>query len=82
MKTLNQIIKTLEAEYPTLRVGDEEQGYTELSTAEYDAQIAEWAQARLKKQAKIAEAEAQATAKSAILDRIGLTADELQTILG
>jgi len=29
-----------------------------------------------------AEAEAKATAKTAILDRIGLTADELQTILG
>jgi len=29
-----------------------------------------------------AEAEAEATAKAAILDRIGLTADELKTILG
>jgi vacuolar-type H+-ATPase subunit H len=29
-----------------------------------------------------AEAEAKATAKAAILDRIGLTVDELQTILG
>jgi stage III sporulation protein SpoIIIAA len=29
-----------------------------------------------------AEAEVKATAKAAILDRIGLTADELQTILG
>ena len=29
-----------------------------------------------------AEAEAKATAKTAILDRIGLTADELKTILG
>ena len=29
-----------------------------------------------------AEAEAKAIAKAAILDRIGLTADELQTILG
>jgi hypothetical protein len=28
------------------------------------------------------KADAQATAKAAILDRIGLTADELQTILG
>ena len=31
---------------------------------------------------EIAEAKAKATAKAAILDRIGLTADELQTILG
>jgi len=32
--------------------------------------------------ARKAEAEAKATAKQTILDRIGLTADELQTILG
>jgi len=32
--------------------------------------------------ARKAEAEAKATAKAAILDRIGLTADELKTILG
>jgi hypothetical protein len=32
--------------------------------------------------AEQAEAEAKATAKAAILDRIGLTADELKTILG
>ena len=32
--------------------------------------------------ARQAEAEAKATAKAAILDRIGLTADELKTILG
>jgi hypothetical protein len=33
-------------------------------------------------QAQKAEAEAKAIAKAAILDRIGLTADELKTILG
>ena len=32
--------------------------------------------------AELVEAEAKETAKAAILDRIGLTADELQTILG
>ncbi len=32
--------------------------------------------------AEKAEAEAKETAKAAILDRIGLTADELKTILG
>ena len=32
--------------------------------------------------ARKAEAEAKATAKAAILNRIGLTADELKTILG
>jgi hypothetical protein len=34
------------------------------------------------KEKALAEAEAKEAAKSAILDRIGLTADELKTILG
>ena len=45
----------------------------------------EFAQYELEKAVEItrqAEAEAKATAKAAILDRLGLTADELKTILG
>ena len=45
----------------------------EIAQLEIDKTIAETAKA---------EAEAKATAKAAILDRIGLTADELKTILG
>jgi hypothetical protein len=46
---------------------------------------AEFAQYKLdvkEAEAKQAEAEAKAISKSAILDRLGLTADELKTILG
>ncbi len=50
----------------------------EMTNAEY----AIWqADIKLQNEAK-AEAEAKAIAKAAILDRIGLTADELKTILG
>ena len=55
----------------------------EVITREANAQ--ELAQIELDKaEAKAAQddAKAKATAKSAILDRIGLTADELKTILG
>jgi len=50
-----------------------------------DATTAEIAQIKLdadNANARKAEAEAKETAKAAILDRIGLTADELQSILG
>jgi hypothetical protein len=46
---------------------------------------AEFAQYEADKAAQViakAEAEAKETAKAAILDRIGLTADELKTIIG
>ena len=50
----------------------------ELNKAEKDQQKVDEVKALEVK----AEAEAKATAKAAILDRIGLTVDELKTILG
>ena len=47
-----------------------------------NAEIAQMAKDKKDALARQAEVEAKATAKAAILDRIGLTADELQTILG
>ena len=47
-----------------------------------NAEIAQMAKDKAESDARKAEAEAKETAKSAILDRIGLTADELKTILG
>jgi hypothetical protein len=47
--------------------------------------VAEFSQYKLdvkEAEAKQAEAEAKEISKSAILDRLGLTADELKTILG
>jgi hypothetical protein len=82
MTTKSEMIAILKAEYPTLQMGDDEQGYTNLSAANYEAQIAQWADARLDKEAK-AEATAQAaTDKAALLARLGITADEFKTLLG
>ena len=54
----------------------------EMTAAEFKVYEAnQVAQALAKAEAK-AEAEAKAAQRQAILDRIGLTADELQTILG
>jgi hypothetical protein len=47
-----------------------------------DAEFAQYQADQADIAAKKTEAEAQATAKAAILDRIGLTADELKMILG
>jgi hypothetical protein len=47
-----------------------------------DAEFAQYLADQERQLANKAEAEAKATAKAAILDRLGLTADELQTILG
>ena len=47
-----------------------------------DAEFSQYQANKIAQEAAQAEADAKATAKAAILDRIGLTADELKTILG
>ena len=63
MTTLQEMIEIIKEETPTLRVGDEEAGYTELTAAEYEAKVSEWAANRLARQAKAVAAEAVETAK-------------------
>ncbi len=77
------MIELLKSEFPTLRLGDDDAGYTELSADEYEAKIAEWADARLAKEAKAAEVEAKAEAKAAAqakLAALGLTVEDLQAL--
>ena len=81
MTTKNEMIEIIKAENPTLRIGDDDSGYTELSADEYETKIAEWADARLAKEARVAEAQAKVTAKAALLERLGITQDEAKLLL-
>jgi hypothetical protein len=81
MTTKQEMINLLKAEFPSLRVGDDDSGYTELSADEYETKIAEWADARLAQEVKAAEAQAKAQAKAELLERLGITADEAKLLL-
>ena len=71
MTTLTEMIEIIRAENPDgLRIGDEENGYTDLSAKDYETQIAQWAQNRLDKEAERAEAEAVAAAKLDAMDKL------------
>jgi hypothetical protein len=66
---------------PTIRIHNTETNEIidrEMNDAEFEQYEADKAAQSIAR----AEAEAKATAKAEILDRIGLTADELKTILG
>ena len=83
------MIEIIKAENPTLQIGDDEKGYTQLSADEYDAVINEWANVRLAKEkiqaeleAAALEAETKEAERKAIFERLGLTADEAQLLLG
>ena len=83
MTTLNEMITIIKAENPALKTGNDEQGYEEIKGALYDEIIAQWAQGRLDKEAKLAQAETMAAAKLAAeakLEALGLTADDLKAL--
>jgi len=81
MTTKNEMIEIIKAENPTLQIGDDDKGYITLSAEEYEATISEWADVRLEKEAKAAKLQAKAEAKAALLERLGITADEAELLL-
>lgn len=81
MTTKNEMIKIIRAENPNgLKEGNDEQGYVDLTSAEYEERIAEWAENRLAKLAKIAEVEEAKTTAQAKLSALGITADDLKAL--
>lgn len=81
--TKNELIAQLKKDNPILREGSEEQGYIELTAAEYDARISQWADNILAKEAAAqaaAEAAAKKAAAEAKLAALGLTADDLKAL--
>jgi hypothetical protein len=83
MTTKAEAIAALKLEYPTLRSGDDEQGYTDLGPTDYAATIETWADNQLEVEAKEAEAEQAATDKAAAtakLEALGLTTDDLKAL--
>ena len=82
MTTKSELITQFKTDYPTLRTGSDEDGYTDLSSAEYNATIAQWADNAIAAQELEAEAETAATQKAALLARLGITADEAKLLIG
>jgi hypothetical protein len=70
MTTKNEIIAALKAENPTLRAGSDEDGYVDLTLAEYEATIEDWATSRLKKAEQLLEAKALAQAKLDAVEKL------------
>ena len=78
MTTKSDKIAALKAQYPTLKTGSDEAGYTELNAKEYETKIAEWADNELAAEAELAKAKAD---KEALLSKLGITADEAKLLL-
>ncbi len=70
MTTKSELIAAIKKENPTLRTGSDEDGYVQLTPAEYEATVEQWATSRLEQAAQLAEAEALATAKSEAVNKL------------
>ena len=70
MTTKSEMIAIVKSENPTLRVGNEEQGYTDLSPTDYEATIAQWADNRLAKEAALAAEELAKQAKTNAAEKL------------
>jgi hypothetical protein len=81
MNTLDQIKMALKKEYPVIKIGSDEIGYSELSPADYEATIKEWANNLSADEDKVALANQAATDKVAVLAKLGITADEAKLLL-
>ena len=78
--TKQQLINQFKLEFPTLtkQVNND---VIPLEQDEYEATLASWADVQLAQEAETAKAQADATAKAALLDRLGITADEAKLLL-
>jgi hypothetical protein len=80
--TKEQIIQELKAEHPTLRDGNEELGYRELTLEQYEDTIERWAGWILHQEELEAAVEKTALDKAALLARLGITQEEAQLLIG
>lgn len=83
MTTLKDMIEAIKLETPTLKTGNDEDGYKELTEEEYTLIISQWAEARLEQQGKLkkeAEAVLAKEIATAKLEALGLTADDLKAL--
>lgn len=78
MKTKSQVIAEVRSENPTIQIGDDTQGYTQITGDAYEAIILEWADARYAKLKAIADKEA---SKAALLTKLGISAEEAALLL-
>ena len=80
MKTKNELITQFKAENPKVVsiINGEE---IELTADEYEANAIAWAEMKFEQNKVLAEAEAKAAQKAALLDRLGITEDEAKLLL-
>jgi len=79
--TKNEIIEKFKKDYPVLTIGNDEDGYRNMSDSEYNDMIGKWADSELEVQAEAKVKFDKDLARLAILEKLGITADEAALLL-
>ena len=79
--TKNQIIEKFKKDYPVLTIGNDEDGYRNMTDSEYNDMIGKWADSELEVQAEAKVKSDKDLARSALLTKLGITADEAALLL-
>jgi len=80
--TIETFIAELKEQHPTLTKGDDVAGYEELNAEEYEALILDAANDLWRNHEKEQERLQKIEQKTAILERLGMTPEELDALLG
>lgn len=78
---IDEIKANLKKEYPTLKRGNDQDGYAVLNDEEYEAIISEWANNLVAEENFRAEQKAMESSKAELLNRLGITEDEAKLLL-
>jgi hypothetical protein len=78
MTTKLEKIAAFKAQYPTLRIGSDEVGYTDLTNDEYEATITIWADNELAAEASMTKIKAD---RDTLLAKLNITEDEALILL-
>ena len=73
-------IAELKSQHPTIRVGSDEVGYTELDAKDYQATIEQWVDNQIAIETEEAKTKATKEAAEAKLAALGLTPDDLKAL--
>jgi len=81
MTTKQEKIAELKIQYPTLKSGSDETGYTDFSAADYEATISGWADNELATELEAEKVKADELLKTALLAKLGISEDEAKLLL-
>jgi benzoyl-CoA reductase/2-hydroxyglutaryl-CoA dehydratase subunit BcrC/BadD/HgdB len=78
--TKNERIAQFRIDYPTLQTGNDEIGYTQMESDEYEATLEKWADNAILEEALRAEKQTARDAAESKLSALGLTPDDLKAL--